>query len=117
MAAFPKLKTNAAVQYPIVRETGFANGILRFLDGSEQRYPLRIARRRWVIRLDLLDASEIRDIDEFFTSQQGRFGSFSFTDPADQAEYSDCSLDQDDLTCIATDELRHRTHLVIRQNG
>ena len=52
MAQFPLLKTSAVTQYPSSRATEFATGVLRFVDGSEQRYrQMRQPVRKWLLRL------------------------------------------------------------------
>jgi hypothetical protein len=105
------------MQYPAVRNFYFANTVLRFLDGGEQCYrESSDALRRWVIRLDLLDEAEVANLQMFFAAEQGRAGSFCFTDPWDEEEYPDCSLDQDSFEFELLDELRARTVLVVRQN-
>jgi hypothetical protein len=117
MAAFPKLKTGATIQYPAVRRTGFATRLVSFLDGSAQAFRWGgAALRRWEIRLDLLDESEMAAIEQFFVDNEGRFGSFAFTDPWDGTEYPDCSLGDDSLELRANGELRGATALTIREN-
>jgi hypothetical protein len=64
-----------------------------------------------VIRLDLLDETELASLDEFFQSQQGRFGSFSFADPRDGTTYADCSLESDEFASELADEMRGKTAL------
>lgn len=117
MASFPKLKTDAVMQYPGGKSLRFASEVVRFVDGGEQRYrdaagPLR----RWVVRLDLLDECEIATLEGFFTANQGAFGSFTFTDPWDGVEYTDCSLEEDALEVAFTGEMRGRAALVVREN-
>src|ERR1700735_258397 len=102
MATFPPLKTGAVAQYPATKSLRFQNQIVRFVDGNEQRYrdsagPLH----RWIIRLDLLDATEMSAIEEFFFNNQGSFASFAFTDPWDSTSYPDCSIVGDHLATIA----------------
>lgn len=117
MPTLPLLKTGAVVQYPARREVRYANQVVRYLDGSEQRYrELGAALRRWVIRLDLLDEGELAALEEFFASQQGEAGSFSFVDPWDSVEYPDCSFADERLDMELTGEMRGRTRLTIRQN-
>ncbi len=117
MAEFPRLKTDAVMQYPAGRGFQYATSVVRFVDGAEQRYrefgePL-VA---WHIRLDLLDEAELAALENFFVSEQGRSGSFAFVDPWDNVEYPDCSLDQDDFVFDLADEMRAQTTLVVRQN-
>jgi hypothetical protein len=117
MSTFPSLKTGAVLQYPATRDTRHSTCVLRFLDGSEQRFrehagPLR----RWVIRLSLLEESEMARLEEFFQSQQGRAGEFAFTDPWDGAAYPNCSLENDALRLDFEDLMRGRADIIIRED-
>ena len=117
MPTFPTLKTGAVAQYPTVRSAQYQNQCLRFLDGAEQRYrdsagPLR----RWVISLTLLDESEREALSEFFEELAGRFGTFAFTDPWDGVEYSNCSLESDQMDVRSLAEMRGATSLTIVEN-
>ena len=117
MASFPRLKTEAVMQYPAARSLAFATEVVRFVDGSEQRYrDFGAPLRRWTIRLDLLDEAELTALEEFYTAQQGAFGNFSFTDPWDGREYADCSLEQDQVEIVLAGERRGQTALVVREN-
>ena len=117
MLTFPKLKTNAVAQYPAIRAFRFQNQPLRFVDGVEQRYrdsagPLR----RWEIRLDALDESEMAELEQFFADNQGGFGNFAFTDPWDGTQYANCSLASDELDLTAMAEMQGRTSLTVIEN-
>lgn len=117
MPAFPKLKTNAVAQYPAAKTVQFRNQALRFVDGSEQRYrDAASALHRWEIRLSVLDETELAAVESFFTTNQGRFGSFSFTDPWDESVHGDCSVESDEMTIISASELNGRTSLTIVEN-
>jgi len=115
---FPTLKTGAIAQYPMLRGNRHRSNVLRFADGSEQRFA-DSARglHRWTLRLDLLDDSEAKSLDDFFVLIGGRFGTFSFRDPADGAVYPNCSLEQDTLTLLWRGEARIATSVTIRENG
>jgi hypothetical protein len=117
MANFPSLKTGAVAQYPSTRRIRYQNQALRFVDGTEQRYrdsegPLR----RWEIRLSQLDEGEMAALEEFFTANQGAFGSFTFTDPFDGATYPDCSLEADSLGLAAMADMSSTTSLTVIEN-
>lgn len=117
MNEFPLLKTGAVMQYPALRSLRFSTQVMRFLDGSEQRYrefsgPLR----RWLIRLTALDEEEMEALEAFFVSEQGGYGTFSFVDPWDEAEYADCSLENPEAFFDYTEIHDGRTLLVVRQN-
>lgn len=117
MAVFPSLKTGAVMQYPAARSVQYSNHVVRFLDGAEQRYREHSAPlHQWVIRLDLLDERELSSLEQFFLDAQGAFGSFSFTDPWDQAQYPDCSINQNSLDFELAGEMRGLTTLVIEEN-
>lgn len=114
---FPKLRTGVVAQYPSVRELAFRTNVSRFLDGTGQRF--RTAKgpvNRWFIQMLQVSAEEMADIEEFFESAQGCFGSFSFTDPWDGTEYPDCSLDTDSLVTKAATEWRWASQLIVRNN-
>jgi hypothetical protein len=93
VATFPLLSSGAITQYPIPLTTGQAVQIIRFLDGSDQRYLAQGKMlRSWEIRLDLLNESEIQRIEEFFTLQQGDYSRFTFADPFTGSDVPNCRL-------------------------
>lgn len=116
MPTFPRLKTGAVQQYPSSRAGHFNTQIVRFLDGTEQRYRSATLLRSWVVTLELVDGGEMAELEQFFIDQQGAFESFAFTDPFDGVEYPDCSFDRDEFASEFREELRGRTELVIREN-
>lgn len=117
MALFPKLKTAAVTQFPSGRSLSYATEVLKFIDGSEQRFRRAgMPVSRWEISLSKLDARELADIREFFLSRQGRFGTFDFTDPWDGIEYSGCSFEEDELELTLDGERSSSTKLVIRRS-
>lgn len=117
MSDFPKLKTGAVIQYPTQRTQVSATKIFRFVDGGEQRFrDFTATTVRWTIRLDLLTETEAEALDQFFQSQQGRFGSFTFTDPWDGTTYPDCSFEGDSFTMTQAAEGRASVNLVVRRN-
>jgi hypothetical protein len=117
MAMFPILTTGAVTQYPSGRRTSYSTCVTQFVDGSEQRFrEFRRPVRHWIIRLSHVSASEAAAVDSFFLSMQGRFGSFSFVDPWDGQEYTDCSFDQATLAAAASTDSNYQSQLVIRNN-
>ena len=99
MASFPALKTGAVAQYPSDRARRFSTQVLRFLDGSEQRFPgFGAPLKRWLIRLELLDEAELAGLEDFFVEQGGQAGTFAFTDPWDGTVYANCSFESDTMT-------------------
>lgn len=117
MNEFPRLKTGAVAQYPAQRAMRYSTQVMRFVDGSEQRFrefsgPLR----RWVIELTRLDEEEMEAMETFFLAEQGGFGTFTFVDPWEEEEYTGCSLDNPDVFFDFTAFNDGRTKLVVRQN-
>jgi len=117
MASFPTLKTSAVAQYPASKAVRFQNQVVRFVDGTEQRYrdcagPLH----QWVIRLNDLDETEMAALEQFLESSQGRFGSFSFKDPWDNQTYSNCSFADDAMDLTLVEEMRGATTITVREN-
>jgi hypothetical protein len=99
MATFPLLRSGAVAQYPSSIGTGQGVQIIQFLDGLEQRF-LNQGRqlRRWGINLSLLSDSELRALEEFFTSQSGDYSTFSFPDPVSGTEILNCRFGGPELT-------------------
>jgi hypothetical protein len=117
MASFPTLKTGVVAQYPCGRMAQFSTTVGRFLDGSEQRFQgYGTLLRKWAIRLELLDESELATIGSFFAAQNGRGGSFTFTDPWDGTVYANCSFDTDTLSLEFGDKLNGQTSVVVKEN-
>ncbi len=117
MSDFPALKTGAVLQYPAQKGLGFCTDVLRFVDGSEQRFrEYSTPLRRWMIRLDLLDDGELQLLREFFLTMSGAAGSFAFTDPRDGSKYADCSFEGETMDGALLDEGKARTGLTVREN-
>jgi hypothetical protein len=114
--ALPPLRTGAIAQYPLERSLAIAVEPVEFLNFTRQVYrDLGAAKRRWVIRLDLLDEGEIARLKEFFEQQKGRWGTFSFTDPWDASFHATCSF-ADDVFPHAESGARHQAHLAVYEH-
>ena len=117
MSEFPQLKTGAIIQFPARRTTQFATDVIQFLDGSEQRFRDYAAPlHRWIVRLDLLDETEVENVRTFLEQQNGAAGVFSFTDPWDGADYPHCSFEEPGITDSLTGPMAGRTSFTIREN-
>lgn len=117
MATFPILKTGAVAQYPSSREIVSRSRVMRFVDGSEQRFQTEAAYRRWSIEFDLLDESEAAAVVTFAQQVQGMSQVFAFTDPWTGIVYPRCRL-ADDVVVLSLDGgHRARTRLSITEAG
>lgn len=115
MATFPILKTGAIAQYPAERQIRFNTQVLEFIDGTEQRFrDYSQALRRWVIRLDLLDAAELQAVASFFDNA-GPVSVFSFIDPWDATVHASCVIESPELKTELLGEWNGRTELTIRE--
>lgn len=93
MADFPTLSSAAITQYPVGVTNIQTARVIRFMDGSDQRYRLRgRSLRQWEIHLDLLNELEIQQLESFFTNMQGDYGTFSFPDPFSGVSVPNCRL-------------------------
>lgn len=93
MANFPLLSSGVVTQYPTGVSNGQAAQTIRFLDGSDQRYLTQGTMfRQWQIRLDLLNESELAQLEAFFVAQQGDFSTFVFPDPISGTNVANCRL-------------------------
>jgi hypothetical protein len=98
MSDFPLLKTGAVLQYPAQHAAEYSTTVLRFVDGSEQRVGnYKTPIHHWIVRLGLLDESELHAFREFFRGLSGAAQNFSFTDPWDGTIYPSCSLEDSEL--------------------
>ncbi len=106
------------MQYPAPRGLQFSTTALEFVDGSEQRFcNYQTALHSWVIRLSLLDQSELQTLQEFFRATVGPAGDFAFTDPLDGTGYPSCSLESDNMGALLAAEWNGETSLTVRENA
>ncbi len=117
MSVFPTLQTGAVLQYPASKSFGLSTQVVRFFDGSEQRFcDYTQVLNRWVVQLNMLTETELNSLREFFRIQDGAAGVFAFADPWDGTVYPSCSLETDVMTDVLTGEGRAKTTLIIREN-
>ena len=91
MAQFPSLNTGAVAQYPLTANTGQGAQVIRFIDGTDQRYQSQARMlRSWRIRLDLLNEDETSQLETFFIAQQGDYSTFVFPDPISGTPIPNC---------------------------
>lgn len=93
MASFPLLSSGAVTQYPAPLATSQSSQVIRFLDGTDQRY-LTQGRtfRQWQIKLNLLNENEIQQIEAFFAAQLGDYSPFAFPDPFSGTSVPNCRI-------------------------
>jgi hypothetical protein len=98
MENFPKLSTGAVTQYPLPLGIRQGAQIIRFVDGSDQRFLAEGRQyRSWQLKLDLLNESELQQIDAFFDAHSGNYSTFTFPDPITGANVPNCRLQDSTL--------------------
>ena len=116
MAMFPSLSTGSVAQYPSSRTLLSRSTLLRFLDGSEQRFSLsRRPQHVWALDMNQIALDEANELATFFQEQAGEAGDFSFVDPWDNTTYPHCTFDQSTLELCAIEEGVYRCRVTIRE--
>ncbi len=93
MSVFPLLSSGAVTQYPTLLTNGQGVQVIRFIDGSDQRYPTQGRMlRQWQIRLDLLNETEVAALEGFFVAQAGDYSPFVFPDPISGSNVANCRV-------------------------
>jgi hypothetical protein len=119
MATFPLLSSNAVMQYPAPLARVRAGRIVRFIDGSEQRFiALGKTLRSWQIKLTLLNEQELGRIEAFFETQDGEYSLFDFPDPFSGATVPNCRFSAPTLaTAYQATDVGAASFWVIETNG
>lgn len=101
MATFPTLSSGAITQYPLIYGVSQGTSVIRFIDGSDQRFLIQGKQlRSWQIRLELLNDSELEQLERFFDSQQGGYSTFIFPDPISGLDVANCRIGSAELTTV-----------------
>jgi hypothetical protein len=112
MPNLPSLQSGSTVQYPFVTSLRYSTGIIRFVDGSEQRFShTRGVHRTWTVGLRDLNPSEIEAVAAFATSSDKQ--AFTFYDPVTGEVHSQCTLLAQPVTVEHADEQRAHLSLTI----
>jgi hypothetical protein len=116
---FPKLSSGAITQYGTPVGFSSPTQIIRFLDGTGQRFLARgRILRRWFIELRLLNESEIAAVEAFFNTMKAEYSTFSFPDPISGTSVPNCRLGAPELTSDYQDVDAAATSLwVVETNG
>lgn len=93
MLEFPRLKTGVSAQYPLQREILAETRTFTFLDGKQQRFPVKRLRRRWAVRLEDLAEDEAAAIETFAFQHRETGEAFRFLDPVTGREHYPCYLE------------------------
>ena len=116
MATFPALKTGAVAQYPFSHSVRYSTHAVRFMDGSLQKFRLiGNGLRRWVVKLDLLDETELGAVIAF-VEQQGA-APFPFTDPFSGQTVTTCIISEEQFKAGMKQEMSGQATLTIEETA
>lgn len=103
MSLFPKLRSGTALQYPTSRAICSRVRVLRFVDGSEQRFATqKDFLRKWVIEYNGLDDQESTQLENFTRDQAAIGERFALEDPWDGSVRDNCRISGDGIECLYT---------------
>ena len=95
---FPTLSSGAVIQYGSALGIVWPAQVIRFLDGTDQRFlACGQAYRRWFINLRLLNESEIASMEAFFSAMAGEYSTFTFPDPISGTNVPNCRIGSPEL--------------------
>jgi hypothetical protein len=116
---FPTLSSGAVAQYGSPIGFVWPAQVVRFVDGTDQRF-LACGRvfRRWLINLRLLNESEIASVEAFFAAMEGEFLTFNFPDPISGASVPNCRIGAPELISEYQDvDIAATSIWVVETNG
>jgi hypothetical protein len=116
---FPTLTSGAVAQYGSPIGYVWPAQIIRFVDGTDQRFLASSrALRRWLIDLRQLNESEISAIEVFFSAMGGEYLTFIFPDPISGTGVPNCRLGSPELISEYQDtDVAATSMWVIETNG
>lgn len=116
---FPTLSSGAVAQYGSA--VGFVSPaqIIRFVDGTDQRFLASgSVLRRWAIDFRLLNESEIAALEAFFSAMSGEYSTFTFPDPITGTSVPNCRIGAPELISNYQDVDTAATSMwVVETNG
>lgn len=116
MLNFPKLSSGAISQYPTVQQTTALTNVMKFIDGSEQRFASSgKGLQAWQVSYELLNEQEFASIISFIQSTQAGTQAFAFRDPRTGITHNCCRLDLHQFKALYR-EGRSSLRLLIRED-
>src|SRR3954462_2234731 len=93
---FPTLRSGS-FKYPLTRGKTYKTGVLRFMNGSEQRWKSVAKLEPFVLEYRNLNGYDLSLLREFFRSAKGAFTT-DIELTLGSTTYSNLAFDQDDFT-------------------
>jgi len=118
MPNLPSLQTGSTVQYPFVTSLKYSTEIIRFVDGSEQRFSQSgNVHRAWNVEFRDLTPSETEAIAAFVEDSTSTNQEFAFHDPVTGEVHSHCRLAAERVPVQHAGEKRSNLWLTIKEVG
>jgi len=116
---FPTLSSGAVTQYGSPIGFVWPAQVIRFVDGSDQRFlACGNVFRRWAIDLRLLNESEVASMEEFFNNALGEYSTFTFPDPISGTNVPNCRIGAPELISDYQDvDIAATSMWVVETNG
>ena len=116
---FPLLSSGAVTQYGSLIGFVWPAQVIRFVDGTDQRFlACGNVFRRWAIDLRLLNESEVASMEEFFNNALGEYSTFTFPDPISGTNVPNCRIGAPELISDYQDvEIAATSMWVVETNG
>jgi hypothetical protein len=104
--SYPTFSWGGSVQLPFEQLSNYMTGVVDQPSGPRYAYSWYGAGltnfptgflRTWKLSYPLLSDADVATLENFFRGCQGRYLSFSFTDPVDSTTYTHVRFNQDDL--------------------
>ena len=107
------------MQYPATLRTSQPVQVMRFLDGSDQRWLAGLMPlREWLIQLQLLTEQELHALADFFRDQQGDYSPFIFPDPFSGLPVPNCRFKEPKFAgAYLASDIGSTSFWVIETNG
>ena len=116
---FPLLSSGAVTQYGSLIGFVWPAQVIRFVDGTDQRFlACGNVFRRWAIDLRLLNESEVALIEAFFSAMSGEYLTFTFPDPISGTNVPNCRIGAPELISTYQDvDIAATSMWVVETNG
>jgi len=122
--SFPTFSWGGVAEMPLTQVSSFLTNVaeqpsgpryaLAYYDGGWTNFPTSYLRS-WRISYPLLTDTDQTTLVNFFLGMQGRYNTFTFTDPLDNTAYTHCRFDMDELQIHYQTKNQSSTEITIRQ--
>lgn len=114
MASFPTLRSGQVTMTPLTRASEFVTGVIRYRNGSEQRFVQRAERARFVLSFSNLDGYDVATLRDFWRSTKGAFDA-TWGITIDGVLYEGCAFEDDEFSVTESKAERYSVSLRVIQ--